>query len=242
MHVQKLLVASLLSFTFAHTVAAQDAASEVEVAPEVDSPFVEPPPPPPPAEGTYVATPPPPPGTTYVQTSPPVVAPVYVPEETIEGRARNTVFGEGFGAGILYSLNYERLVHEDVALRVGFGFVGFDAYDPDGGSARASLTLVPLSVSYLGIGSTNHIFEIGGGATLAIAAARIDDGIVSRSSGFGAFGTAFAGYRYHPSEPAGFHFRAGLMALIARGLNLSDDDPNRFGAVPWPYVGAGASF
>ncbi|MAQ14378.1 MAG: hypothetical protein CMN30_06240 [Sandaracinus sp.] len=209
------LLASLLflvGVTFADSASAQDAPAGYQSVP-----------PPPTAQV-------PPPGPRYEA-------------EVIENRARNTVFAEGLGAGLFYSINYERLVHEDVGLRLGVGFLGLDGYDPDDGvSVRATLTTLPLTVSYLGIGSTNHIFEVGGGATLMIVTAAVNDGVVSRGSGVGAFGTAFVGYRYHPSEPAGFHFRGGVMAVMARGLSFSSSDPDRFGAIPWPYVGAGASF
>ena len=76
-----------------------------------------------------------------------------------------------------------------------------------------------------------------------VVTAAASDGLVSRrGAGAGAFGTAFAGYRYHPTGVAGFHFRAGAMAVVARGLGFSSVDPDDFGVIPWPYLGAGASF
>ncbi len=194
--------------------------------------------PPPPADAPQVAPP--------AQVAPAPRAPPYAPvyEEAPEPqRALNTIYGEVLGAGLFWSVNYERLVLDDLAVRVGFGYIGASGYDTDGSRVTASLITIPLTVSYLGIGNARHIFEIGGGATLIGVTAAVDSGVSRRSgAGLGAWGTIFAGYRVHPVDGAGFHFRVGAMGLMARGLSLSSEDPDAFGVLPWAYLGAGGSF
>ncbi len=179
---------------------------------------------------------------TEVIPPPPPAAAQPVQPEAEEGRARNLFFGEVLGAGLFYSVNYERLVHEDLGVRVGFGSLSLSGTTSAGEDVDAHFITVPLTLSYLGIGSTRHIFELGGGVTFAGVTAAVSDGVVTRNSGgVGAFGTAFAGYRYHPREPGGFHFRGGMMAVMARGIGV-DSDPDSFGALPWPYLGFGGGF
>ena len=95
-------------------------------------------------------------------TTPPPPGPRDVFAEEEERRAPNTVFVEGLGAGLLYSFNYERLVLEDLGVRVGLGVYTVTGQE-DGIAVRGALIMVPVTLSYLGIGSARHIFEIGGG-------------------------------------------------------------------------------
>jgi len=154
------------------------------------------------------------------------------PEE--ERRAPNTVYIEGLGAGLFYTVNYERLVLEDLAVRVGVGYYRVD---------DVGIISVPISVSYLGLGGQRHMMEIGAGVSIFYAADLLGSGLLrATGSAVVPLGTVFAGYRYHPTGRAGFHFRAGAMALVARGLGFSDPDPDSIGALPWLCFSAGASF
>ena len=178
------------------------------------------------------------PQPVYAQPAP-SAQPVYpLPQEApLELRAPNTVYIEGFGGGLWWSLNYERLVLQDLAIRGGFGYVGLDGYSSDGSEVSVGFFSIPISVSYLGLGSTRHMFEVGVGAMIVGFTGSVTSGLsTSSGAGAGAFGQVFGGYRYHPSGHAGFNFRAG------RGLSLSSSDPDAVGALPWPYVSAGASF
>ena len=68
-------------------------------------------------------------------------------------------------------------------------------------------------------------------------------GASSSGSGFGALGNAMVGYRIHPVDGAGFNFRVGAMALMGKGVSLSNTaDPAAFGMIPWFYLSLGASF
>jgi hypothetical protein len=159
-----------------------------------------------------------------------------------ERRALNSVYAEGLGAGLFYSINYERLVIPDLAVRAGFSYVSLSA---SAGTAESSATYLtfPITVSYLGIGGDKHIFELGGGVSINYTTAAASSGFSSaEGSGITPFGVLFAGYRIHPIDGAGFNFRVGAMALIAQGLSLSDPDPTALGVLPWFYISMGASF
>ena len=160
--------------------------------------------------------------------------------------APNSVYAEGLGAGLLYSLNYERLVIDDLAVRAGFSYTSFGASASAGGqtmSASATFLTFPITASYIGVRSGKHALELGGGATLAHASgAGSGVGVSASGSGMTAYGTTMVGYRIHPIEGAGFNFRVGAMGLFGNGLSLSTSDPSKFGMLPWLYLSMGASF
>ena len=161
--------------------------------------------------------------------------------------AENSIYAEGLGAGLAYSLNYERLVADEVAVRAGFSYMSFGASVSSGtetASASATFMTFPITASYLGVRSGKHALELGGGTTLMSASGSASGiGASSSGSGFGALGTAMVGYRIHPVEGAGFNFRVGAMALMGKGVSLSStSDPAGFGVIPWFYLSLGASF
>jgi hypothetical protein len=162
--------------------------------------------------------------------------------------APNSIFAEGLGAGLAYSINYERLVLDELAVRVGFSYlsVGASATDSSGSTTTASATFVsfPITASYLGIRSGKHALELGGGTTLTYTSASAGTLGVSSASGSGLtpFGVLMVGYRLHPVDHAGFQFRIGAMALAAKGLGFSSTNPDSFGVLPWAYMSMGASF
>jgi len=161
--------------------------------------------------------------------------------------APNSIYAEGLGAGLAYSLNYERLVADEVAVRAGFSYMSFGASATSGGqtaSASATFMTFPITASYLGVRSGKHALELGGGTTLMSASGSASGiGASSSGSGFGALGTAMVGYRIHPLDGAGFNFRVGAMALMGKGVSLSAaNDPAAFGVIPWFYLSLGASF
>jgi len=160
--------------------------------------------------------------------------------------APNSIYVEGLGAGLAYSLNYERLVIDDVAVRGGFSYLSMGASASVNGqtsSASATWLSFPITASYIGIRSGKHALELGGGATLThTSAAASGFGSSASGSGMSALGTTMVGYRIHPVGGAGFHFRVGLMGLFGQGLGLSSPDPTKFGMLPWAYLSLGASF
>jgi hypothetical protein len=160
--------------------------------------------------------------------------------------APNSIYAEGLGAGLVYSLNYERLVIDDLAVRAGFSYMSFGASSTTNGetaSASATFMTFPITASYLGVRSGKHALELGGGATILSASGSASaPGVSTSASGLGALGTAMVGYRLHPLEGAGFNFRVGAMALMGNGVSLSASNDGGFGMIPWFYLSLGASF
>lgn len=156
--------------------------------------------------------------------------------------AKNGLFLEGLGPGILYSVNYERLVIDDMAVRIGFSYWSVSAGVSSGTSsveASASFFTVPVTVTYVGLTG----LEVGGGLTLLHASGAASTvGASASGSGFAPLGTALLGYRSHPVGGAGFQFRVGAMAMMGEGLSLSSDNLGGFGVLPWLYLSAGAGF
>ena len=69
---------------------------------------------------------------------------------------QNDIYLELGGTSLLYSLNYERFLNPDLAIRVGFSFISVSAVASNGmttDSATASWATVPLMAEYTGIRS-----------------------------------------------------------------------------------------
>jgi hypothetical protein len=158
--------------------------------------------------------------------------------------ANNSFFVEAGGPGLLYSLNYERIVERDFGLRIGFSYTSLSATATSGGStasASAAFVTVPVIVSYLGLSSGSHALELGAGGTMVYASGSASSGgLATSGSGMGALGTVLLGYRRQPVD-GGFQFRVGIEALMGKGLALSNPDPNAFGVLPWMYMSFGFS-
>jgi hypothetical protein len=160
--------------------------------------------------------------------------------------APNSIYAEGLGAGLAYSINYERMVLDDLGVRAGMSYLSMSASVSSGtasSSASASFLSFPITASYIGIRSGKHSLELGGGVTLTRSSGSGSSfGMTASGSGMSGIGTAMIGYRIHPVDRAGFQFRIGLMALAGKGLGLDTTDPSAFGVLPWGYISMGASF
>jgi hypothetical protein len=119
--------------------------------------------------------------------------------------ARNAVFLELLGNGGLYSVNFERILHDTLALRVGFATWNSPALFYEG-TPPDRLTTVPVTVSYL-LGSGERKLELGGGVTFG-RATRDRSSIHEKSSSFSNL-TGIIGYRSQPPG-RGYLFRAGV--------------------------------
>lgn len=210
----------------------------VQVGVEVPQVVVETPPPPPPP-------PPPPQYGVQAQVGAPVVI-VEAPAAYGDPRSRtalNSINIEGLGPGLLWSVNFERLVTNDLAVRVGFSYTSWGASTTDASASLSWLTF-PITASFIGLAAGSNALELGAGATL-IYASGSGCGLTScgSGSGFGVWGNAFAGWRVQPPN-GGFQFRLGLGLLIGQGLGLSTDvsKADDIGFLPWPYISLGYSF
>jgi hypothetical protein len=158
-----------------------------------------------------------------------------------EREASSSLFLEGGGPGLLYSVNYELLFDDDFGIRAGFSYQSLSASGSSGsGSAPVSLITVPiLATELVSLGSS--ALELGGGATIIQAAgAASGNGLAVSASGTTVLGTAILGYRRQPVD-GGFQFRIGIEALAGKGLALKNPDPNKLGVMPWVYLSIGYS-
>jgi len=157
-----------------------------------------------------------------------------------ERTANNSLYLEGLGPGLLYSINYDRSIG-DFSARVGFGYVALSASATSadgmsGATASASFFTVPITVSYLGIGSKKHMLELGAGATIMHVGAggSTFDSSSSDSASAGlttVMPVAIVGYRYQPPH-GGFLFRGGISPIFAGSIAV----------LPLPYIALGGTF
>jgi hypothetical protein len=161
-------------------------------------------------------------------------------DSTGEREAQNAIYVDLLGPGLFYSINYDRMLTDDLSARIGFSYLSFGASSGDGGTASASAEFsywaIPLTVSYLGIGSENNMLEVGGGPIIMNVSG---SGVIETDdtkTGAEASATLFAmtgmvGYRHQPSD-GGFVFRIGASPVMAFGA----------GVLPWGYLSLGAAF
>ena len=156
------------------------------------------------------------------------------PGAPVERTANNSIYAEGLGPGLLYSINYDR-TFDDFAGRIGFGYVSLSA-SSGSASAHAEMITVPITVSYLGIGSKKHMFEVGAGATILHVGAgastfAADASETASRSATKVLGAIILGYRLQPPD-GGFLLRAGLSPIIGAASAV----------LPWPYLALGGTF
>ena len=145
------------------------------------------------------------------------------PSDTGPRRAENALYVELLGPGLLYSVDYDR-AFGDLSARIGIGYLS---------GTSSSFVAVPLTISYLGLGSKKHMFEIGAGVAIWNFSANYSLlGANSNSSTSATIvaATGILGYRYQPPN-GGFFLRVGLSPLIFQS-----------GFIPWPHLGLGATF
>ncbi len=180
--------------------------------------------------------------SAYAQDS---VRPIERTPSSDERTAMNTLYAEGLGAGGVYSINYERLVLNDLGIHVGFSYFSVSVTASGGGttsSASGSFIAIPITASYLGVSSGNHALELGGGITIwNVSGTASGSGWAGSANGFIPIGTAIVGYRYQPRE-GGFNFRVGASPLFGKGLGLNANNPTAFGVLPWGYISLGWTF
>jgi len=99
--------------------------------------------------------------------------------------ANSSLFVEGGGPGLLYSVNYELLFDDDFGIRAGFSYQPLSATGSSGGGGSASVGLftVPLLANYL-VSFGSSALELGGGATIIKAdGAASGNGLAVSASG-----------------------------------------------------------
>ncbi len=172
------------------------------------------------------------PGTPTVAYPNPYGPPLAETERT----ANTSIYVEGLGPGFLYSLNVDHIVG-DFAIRLGFSYLPLTVTTTSSygtTSDSGSFILVPITVSYLGIGSKKNMLELGAGATIihVHAGAHLFGFNSSSGDSNGTLATAVAlvGYRLQPPG-GGFMMRVGLSPIIGSGF-----------VIALPYIALGGAF
>jgi hypothetical protein len=156
-----------------------------------------------------------------------------------EREAKNAIYVDLLGPGLFYSINYDRMVTDDLSARIGFSYLSFGASATTGSETTTgefTYYAIPLTVSYLGVGSESNMLELGGGPVLmhiegkGIVETEDDNGVVGGSATVLAL-TGMVGYRHQPAD-GGFVFRVGASPMMVFGA----------GVLPWGYLSLGAAF
>lgn len=159
------------------------------------------------------------------------VAPAAAPE-SVPRTASNVVFAEALGSGLLYSVNYERIIDRwNVGLRGGISYFTY-AVSSYGSSGNLTLVSIPLLASYY-FGWRSHNLQLGLGATVLYTGVATDSRGTSFSgerSGAGLAASGVVGYRYIPRD-GGITFGVGFTPLVRT---------SRF--LPWGGANVGYAF
>jgi hypothetical protein len=130
-----------------------------------------------------------------------------------QSTSKNAVYAEALGAGIFYSLNYERFISNDVTVRIGFSSFPLSYND---GKDHSTLFIVPIIANYL-VGTGNSKLEVGLGISYLVdseeLSGNVTENYINRSSSGIIFIGSF-GYRYQPSD-GGMHFRLFATPLLS---------------------------
>ena len=138
--------------------------------------------------------------------------------------ARNSIFLELLGNGLLYSLNYDYKIFNHLSARAGGMYLGVNERNTD---QRVSLLMVPIMANYL-VGNGSSRLEVGAGLTVGRAGGNIDTGDIDQGT-FGLF-TSTIGYRLQPTD-GGFLFRIGFTPVFTGS-----------GVLPWAGLSLGGTF
>ncbi len=119
---------------------------------------------------------------------------------------RNAFSLELLGRGLLYSLNYDYLITDDIALGAGVS-----TYSISAGSASASAWIIPVYANYY-FTQGSHRWFASGGANLIFASSNV--GSDEKISGSGVAGVLGGGYEYRGDS--GFLFRAAPYVFVGK--------------------------
>ena len=135
---------------------------------------------------------------------------------------RNNVYAELGGAGYSTTFNYERLLSDNILVRIGYG--SGRGKSENGSSIDDKISFMPLGAAYL-IGPGSHKLEVGGGMTMLQGTLEMRGEYIEDNSIF--FG---GGYRYQKGT--------GGFLLSLKGYYLSIGE---FSA-PWAGLSVGWTF
>ncbi len=85
--------------------------------------------------------------------------------------AVNTIYAELLGNALAYSLNYERMIQDNIGLRVGVSYFGISLPPSQDKTVSTSVFSLPLMGMYF-IGTEASRLELGLGATIALSSVK----------------------------------------------------------------------
>tara|TARA_Y100000816_G_C26071860_1_gene563878 strand:- start:759 stop:1307 length:549 start_codon:yes stop_codon:yes gene_type:complete len=159
----------------------------------------------------------------------------------------NNIYAEFLGVGLLGSLNYERMVRDNIFARVSYGGFSIESTNEEWDyydgytevTTKTSINPLSLGAHYLrgnkwkleaGAGISYWMISFEGSADLGGDVGGLS---VSADGGFLMFYTSF-GFRYQNPE-GGLNFKAGVSPILA-----SVDGESA--TLPWPHLSLGYSF
>ena len=128
---------------------------------------------------------------------------------------KQSLFIELGGNALFYSLNYDRMIEERLAARIGVGALSVD---------DNWVVSIPLTLGYI-LGQGNSRMEVGGGVTILTGDIDFDDDISEETY---VLGTAVFAYRYQ--RPESVFFRFAFTPVFTSG-----------GFFPWFGISIGSS-
>jgi hypothetical protein len=149
--------------------------------------------------------------------------------------APNALFLELLGNGILYSINYERMLDVlplgALGLRAGASYFSRAVSDA-AGAGNLKLATFPIVASWY-VGWARHKIQVGLGATFLYTSASTDSAGIQYgdNTALRIAATGVVGYRYQP-DGHGITFGAGFTPLLRTGK----------GFLPWGGASVGYAF
>ena len=115
----------------------------------------------------------------------------------------NTVYLELFGNALVGSINYDRMVTDNVSVRVGYGSMSTTSSTYESGlmvTEDVGITMIPIIGNYL-LGEGNHKLEVGGGIVMVTVdySGSVED-IDFTVGAEGSIFTGNVGYRYQKPD------------------------------------------
>jgi len=156
-----------------------------------------------------------------------VAVPLFSTQLQAQAVPRNLMGGELLGRGVLYSINYERLLTNRIGVGGGIAVLSVSGAGLFAPSSRSTGLILPTYVSWTPVGRT-HSPYLAAGVTLSASTA--DEFLLGnrRYDSF-AFGTLTAGYQYRSES-----------GIVIRPIisNIFDDRGRHW----WPGITLGVSF
>ena len=149
--------------------------------------------------------------------------------------ARNQLFFELLGNGGAYSINYERLLTDRWAVRLGFSAWSSQGLWSDN---EKTYLMVPVTSSLL-FGKGSNFLEVGGGVVWGHITKKYDNGTAPTERQIVTNLTGILGYRHQPPG-GGFVFRIALTPFYS--LNNNDNAWPEENFTPFLGVSWGGAF